>query len=128
VIAGLLRRLWRSPSAPHSFRPLSAMTEFWSNETLADIAALARYRTGSERALRLLQDTAAQCSSRGSAGNRPCMRATSFGRRESRGSLSIPSPSSAIRHTTRRSTYSTVPRECVLTQMRRSVALRICWA
>jgi streptomycin 6-kinase len=37
VIAGLLRRLWRSPSAPHPFRPLSAMTEYWSNETLADI-------------------------------------------------------------------------------------------
>jgi streptomycin 6-kinase len=37
VIAGLLRRLWRSPSAPHPFRPLSAMTEYWSEETLADV-------------------------------------------------------------------------------------------
>jgi len=37
VIAGLLRRLWRSPSAPYRFRPLSAMTEYWSNETLADV-------------------------------------------------------------------------------------------
>ena len=36
VIAGLLRRLWRPPSAPHPFRPLSAMTECWSAETLAD--------------------------------------------------------------------------------------------
>jgi len=36
VIAGLLRRLWRPPSAPHPFRHLSAMTEYWSNETLAD--------------------------------------------------------------------------------------------
>jgi len=35
VIAGLLRRLWRPPSAPHSFRPLSLMLEFWSYETLA---------------------------------------------------------------------------------------------
>ena len=35
VIAGLLRRLWRSPSASYRFRPLSAMTEYWSNETLA---------------------------------------------------------------------------------------------
>jgi streptomycin 6-kinase len=34
VISGLLRRLWRSPSSPHSFRPLSAMTDYWSNETL----------------------------------------------------------------------------------------------
>jgi streptomycin 6-kinase len=37
VIAGLLRRLWRSPSAPHPFRPLSAMTADWSRETLADV-------------------------------------------------------------------------------------------
>lgn len=36
VIAGLLRRLWRSPAAPHPFRPLSAMTDQWSKETLAD--------------------------------------------------------------------------------------------
>jgi streptomycin 6-kinase len=35
VIAGLLRRLWRAPSAPHPFRPLSAMTRSWSEETIA---------------------------------------------------------------------------------------------
>ena len=38
VIAGLLRRLWCSPSSPHPFRPLLALTEYWSNETLADVA------------------------------------------------------------------------------------------
>jgi streptomycin 6-kinase len=38
VIAGLLRRLWRRPAAPHSFRPLSAMTAHWANETSADEA------------------------------------------------------------------------------------------
>lgn len=37
VIAGLLRRLWRVPSEPHRFRPLSALMEHWSNETLADV-------------------------------------------------------------------------------------------
>src|SRR5260370_28695560 len=37
VIASLLRRLWRSPLAPHPFRPLSALTEYWSEETLAGI-------------------------------------------------------------------------------------------
>jgi streptomycin 6-kinase len=36
VIAELLRRLWRAPSEPHPFRPLSVMTEYWSEETLAD--------------------------------------------------------------------------------------------
>lgn len=36
VIAGLLRRLWRTPSIPHPFRPLSAMTVHWSAETLAE--------------------------------------------------------------------------------------------
>jgi streptomycin 6-kinase len=37
VIAGLLRRLWRSPPATHSFRPLSALMDYWSNATLAHI-------------------------------------------------------------------------------------------
>ena len=35
VIAGLLRRLWRRPAAPHPFRPLSAMTAYWADETIA---------------------------------------------------------------------------------------------
>lgn len=37
VISGLLRRLWRAPSAPHPFRPLSMLMKYWSEETLADI-------------------------------------------------------------------------------------------
>jgi len=37
VIASLLPRLWRSPSAPHPFRPLSALTDYWRDETLAAI-------------------------------------------------------------------------------------------
>jgi streptomycin 6-kinase len=36
VIAGLLRRLWRAPPAQSPFRLLSAMTAFWSDQTLAD--------------------------------------------------------------------------------------------
>jgi len=35
VISRLLRRLWRSPSAPHPFLSLSSLTEYWTNETLA---------------------------------------------------------------------------------------------
>jgi streptomycin 6-kinase len=35
VIAQLLHRLWRSPPAHHPFRPLSALTRYWSDETLA---------------------------------------------------------------------------------------------
>ncbi len=38
VIAGLLRRLWRLPSAPHPFLPLSAMTALWSEDTLEERA------------------------------------------------------------------------------------------
>jgi streptomycin 6-kinase len=34
VIAGLLRRLWRVPAAPHPFRPLSAMIALWIEETM----------------------------------------------------------------------------------------------
>jgi streptomycin 6-kinase len=37
VISGLLRRLWRTPSAQHPFRPLSALVEYWSEETLGHI-------------------------------------------------------------------------------------------
>jgi len=36
VISGLLRQLWRLPSAPHPFRPLSMLMKYWSNQTLAD--------------------------------------------------------------------------------------------
>ena len=35
VIADLLRRLWRPPSALHPFRSLSSLTQYWSEETLA---------------------------------------------------------------------------------------------
>jgi streptomycin 6-kinase len=35
VIAGLLRRMWRLPSDPHPFRPLSEMIAAWSDETLS---------------------------------------------------------------------------------------------
>ena len=37
VISGLLRRLWRQPLEPHPFRPLSALTQYWANETLSQI-------------------------------------------------------------------------------------------
>jgi streptomycin 6-kinase len=37
VIASLLRRLWRVPQAPHPFRPLSALTEYWSDETMTQV-------------------------------------------------------------------------------------------
>lgn len=35
IIAGLLRRLWRTPIEPHPFRPLAEMTQGWAEETLA---------------------------------------------------------------------------------------------
>ena len=35
VISDLLCRLWRSPSTPHPFRSLSALTQHWTEETLA---------------------------------------------------------------------------------------------
>jgi streptomycin 6-kinase len=35
VIAGLLRRMWRVPPAGHLFRPLSALMNHWSQETLS---------------------------------------------------------------------------------------------
>lgn len=38
IVAGLLRRLWRIPSAPNDFRPLSLMVARWCEETRADAA------------------------------------------------------------------------------------------
>jgi streptomycin 6-kinase len=38
IIARLLRRLWRTPVAPHPFRPLAAMTAYWAEETRAAAA------------------------------------------------------------------------------------------
>ena len=38
MIAELLRRSWRVPSASHPFRPLSVMIDAWIEETLADEA------------------------------------------------------------------------------------------
>jgi streptomycin 6-kinase len=35
VIADLLNRLWRSPSVPHPFRPLSELMTYWEEETSA---------------------------------------------------------------------------------------------
>ena len=35
VIARILRRLWRKPQPPHTFRPLSVMLEHWTAETMA---------------------------------------------------------------------------------------------
>lgn len=37
VISGLLRRLWRSPATPHSFRSLARLTEYWTNATIKQI-------------------------------------------------------------------------------------------
>ena len=36
VIVSLLHRLWRRPVAPHPFKPLSAMTAHWTDESLAE--------------------------------------------------------------------------------------------
>jgi streptomycin 6-kinase len=38
IVAALLRRLWRKPTNPETFRPLSALTACWTQETLAQKA------------------------------------------------------------------------------------------
>jgi streptomycin 6-kinase len=56
VVAGLLRRLWRRPVAPHPFRPLSAMIAHWVDETMA---AAARWPADGgliQEGLRLLEE------------------------------------------------------------------------
>jgi streptomycin 6-kinase len=61
VIAQLLRRLWRRPTAPHPFRPLSAMAQHWIECSEADAhrwpdPGLTR------QGLRLMQELAAATS------------------------------------------------------------------
>jgi streptomycin 6-kinase len=57
VIAGLLRRMWRSPKAPHPFRPLSVMIASWIEEAIADRS---RWRDGGlvREGLRLFDELA----------------------------------------------------------------------
>src|SRR5437867_1804773 len=75
MIAGLLRRLWRSPSAPHPFRPLTAMTEYWSNETLGRRQLVARHRASLVReGLRLLKELPRTAPFGGAASNRSSRR------------------------------------------------------
>src|SRR4030095_2313657 len=35
IVAWLLRSIWSRPAPPHHFRPISAMTEYWADETIA---------------------------------------------------------------------------------------------
>jgi streptomycin 6-kinase len=57
VISGLLRRLWRQPPEPHPFRPLSALTRYWANETRSQIEQEPNIDMGLVRAgLRLFEE------------------------------------------------------------------------
>ena len=94
VISGLLRRLWRAPSAQHPFRPLSALTEDWSAKVCASLRSCPAPNPQSSCWLQT------------------CTQATSSGRDASHGSSSTQSPSSEILPTTRRSTCSIVLRDC----------------
>jgi streptomycin 6-kinase len=56
VVAGLFLRLWRRPAAPHPFRPLSAMTAHWAEETRAAAARWPRDIGLVQEGLRLLEE------------------------------------------------------------------------
>lgn len=58
VVAGLLRRLWRRPPAPHPFRALSVMTTHWAGETLAVADKWSAYGELVKEGLRLLKELA----------------------------------------------------------------------
>jgi len=61
VLAGLLRRLWRAPTAPHPFRPLSSMIESWAAETVASCAGWLDAGLVQE-GLRMLKQLSLECS------------------------------------------------------------------
>ncbi len=57
VISGLLRRLWRQPLEPYPFRPLSALTGYWADETRSQIEQETAIDMGLVRAgLRLFEE------------------------------------------------------------------------
>ena len=56
IVAGLLRRLWRRPAAPHPFRPLSVMTAHWADETMAAASKWPADRGMIQEGLRLLAE------------------------------------------------------------------------
>jgi len=87
VIAGLLRRLWLLPSAPHPFRPLSALMKHWSEETLASVERWPDVGLARE-GLRLFQELPRTAPAEARCWRPTCTQATSFGRRGSRGSSS----------------------------------------
>lgn len=113
---GMLRRLWRVPPEPHPFRPLAALTDYWSEETLALAdrwldAALVREGLDLFRSLSRSAPVQVLLATDLHAGN--VLRATL-----SR-SLEIP-------HTTPRSTCSTVKRGCGAIRPEPSGVSRIC--
>ena len=118
MIAHLLRRLWRSPFAPHPFRPLSDLLAYWGKETLADIR---RWPDAGlvEEGLRFFEELPRNSSA-------TVLLATDlhagmfFGRSVNHGSLSIRSRSSEIQRSMPRNTYSTAPRDLARTLTRQS--------
>jgi hypothetical protein len=124
VIASLLRRLWRSPPAPHAFRPLSAMTDYWSDETLAAIQQWPD--TGLVREGLRLPAELARTAPREVLLATDLHRAMNFGRSGSLGWSSIQSHSSGIRPTTQRNTCSTALRDCTGIRTGLSPVSQIC--
>ncbi len=103
VIARMLRRLWRTPPMPHPFRPLRAMLEYWSRETLARETAwqdAGLVREG----LRLFAQLEATAAASVLLA-RICMPGTFCGPPANRGWSSIRSRLPAIRHTMLRNIY-----------------------
>ena len=126
VIAGLLRRLWRPPSTPHPFRPLSALMEYWSEETLADAgrwpdAGLVCEGLSLFRELPRTSPAEELLGTDVHAGN--VLRSSGNG-----GSSSTRSRSSGIRPSMRRSTCSIAMRDCARTRMAPSAASQTCLA
>jgi len=120
VIARLLRRLWRSPVAPHPFRRLAVLTAYWSDATLADAARWPDPGLVGE-GLRLLEELPRTAPVEVLLAT-DLHAGTFCGRSGSHGSSSTRSHSSGIQPTMRRNTYSIVMPDCARTQAGRSVA------
>jgi len=124
ILAGLLKRLWRSPAAPHLFRPLSALTAYWSAETLG-CAEQWPDKGLVREGLRLLNELPRSAPAR-CCWQPICTPETFCGQSDSLGLSSIRNHSWAIPLTTQPSTFSIAKRECIQIRTERSVASQTC--
>ena len=126
VISDLLRQLWRPTPTLHRFRPLSALVEYWSNETLKELEQWPD-RGLVREGLQVFKELPHSATKHVLLATD--LHAGNVLRSERRPWLVIdPNRSSEIPPTTGHNICSIAPRDCNRIRLRRSADLRTCSA